>query len=1025
MYRRLAIATACLLLAAPGAPTADNPFGEEDCFPQEAYQTPDGQVDDAGVFSTDVTEFLDRLQELHDSPPADPDDTGMCVPGVGGPSLLSEMSQQEFLWPGDPLWGETDTESGEATIPESTPFQDLFSTQERMDTMREALSESQLLELLRGWPAPIPPYPANRTYDIKIVQVDTSEFPVINIQFKVFLYDTAPPSFAVYADEIVQDVQITEELLVAAESNSVSDFPANKFTFGARDGVDVCPGDVPVVMGIAMDASGSLAQRVKNELLPNAQAYVDWVMGTDSGTGLKINPDGNPLFDPPQQEFNQIAFFLFSTDVNERAPTQQDALPTGSFQGQTQGTQFQDRYNELKETTGSGASPIFQSMHAEMQRLAAHDAECGISKLLVSMTDFLDNQGGEDDLLEFANANDIFMANLLFGDPDLIDEYGGRETADRLAENDRGVVVQNANLDPRQAFYDLHMGAARTYCLRYVTPFPERWNDTVRVTMTLPPRENRWDESSARALYPLPIVVPEDTADVSVFFPISDLIYSRFATLGDKLEISGELELVDPYVGTTPPRPGNAGITPLVFETFTGTPSDPGPFFPPNPDVGAGLILGFANGDFKSFEAGTMDTWNEAFRVPTSPLADLASGALMPVSSGTHYAARVNLRHTDFTAGDCNITVGDAIVAVQDRTPPSVLVRLSPEQGQIPNELRIYERGTIADAETPAIDAHPWPLGPDEPTGPFDPSQAYDQHDTDPNTDYLSEKGAKSFGFGQKRARLRSTWMVASGDELVMVEDHDEDQMPWSEALFFDHEADPDLAPDYGEIPGTADEVADLPPFHGTTGGIRVPADVRVEIMVRARDNFAGLRNLGASYLASDEGANIWTNPLQGVSPGDPPPHARFDFDDPGIYMDDRTGEPYEYDYPGRNTAPPYLPVLTRTDMLGDPNRAGVCWWIESLLEHDRFAGGTSESERIDNIEFFQYPQSDTQEMDEDLDISQAMIPDSSGNSPAGIRRLQVWARDEHGNSTRFQIPIRIMGSDFKATAILTEGGRR
>jgi hypothetical protein len=1034
MFRRLAITTVLLLLGSAWGTAADNPFGEEDCFPQEAYVTPDTQdADLAGDFSDDMNEFLDRLQQLLDSPPDDPEATGICVPGVGGPILLSEESQQDFDWTATPLWGETDTESGEATVPESTPFQDLFSTQERLDSMREALTENQLLDLLRGWPAPLPPYPANRTYDIKILQIDTSEFPVINVQFRVFLYDTAPPSFAVYANEIIQDVQIHEELLVSGDTADVDDYPDNKFTYDAQDGVDACYPDKPVVMGIAMDASGSLAQRVKNELLPNAQAYVDWVMGTDSDTGLKINPDGDARFDPPTEDANRLAFFLFSTEVNERAPSNQDPAPTGNFQGRTEGPQFQSRYDELKETVGEGASPIFNSMRAEMERLAAHDADCGIAKILVSMTDFLDNQGGRDELVTLANANDIFMANLLFGDPEAIEEYGGREHADFLAQNDRGVVVQNANQDPRQAFYDLHMGAARTYCLRYRTPFPERWNDTVRVTMTLPARENRWDESTATGLYPLPIVVPEDTEMVKVFFPLSDFIYTRFANLGDQLGLDGELELKFPAEPTDrfpvidpnafPVRAvGPTGLIPLEFEGGT-----PGPFVAPNDVTGAGLLIGFADQGNTSLTADSLDKWDQAFRVPTSPLIDLASGEVSPVSSGIHYAARVNLSNTEFTEGDCAFTIGDAIVAVQDRTPPSVFVKLSPEQGQIPNLLHIYERGTAEDPNL-QVDADAWPLGPDE------PAQDYDQDDGIVENDVITEKGAKSFGFGGKRARLDLTWVVATGDEVAMFSDP-QDGIPWTKPLFFDHEADPDLIPEAGAIPDSPvdpnDEdlaaVSALPPFEPTGGGLLVPADVRVEVIVRARDNFAGLANISTGYRDSIDGQNVWVNPLEGVGDNEPPLHAKFDFNDPLIYLEDRSNEAYAFDYTGpRNVAPPYLPILTRSEMVSEPNRAGVCWWIESIVLPDRFRGGDTPNDRIDNVEFFQYAQSDDDEMSGNLDVAEKMgTQDENGQFPGSMRQLHVWARDEHGNSTRFEIPIRIMESDFKATAILNEGGRR
>lgn len=1020
MFRRLAIATlTCAMLAAPVS-------AEEGCLAEQLIQPPDSDPQVPGEHVPDVLAFLDTLEGLAEDPPdpdADPPHE-LCVPGTGGPIKINQTSTDSFSWP--PLdeteeifgFGGTEEEEGDTEIAEGTPFHQLYASAEHVASLRRELTHDQLMTLLSLWPAPPSPFDEILEYDIRVVNIDISAFPEVEIRFKVFQYDVAPPSFAneatMMGPTIYVEERIPDGLGDAPDGASVGDFREvpqyQDPSFRAQ-----CVEDVPVVMGIALDTSGSMSEYVQSVVLPNSQAYVNWIM--DFSSGEQIDTD----LSPPRETENAISFFAFSGGVNSdwpRAPGDghDGATASGNYSTRDDATAFQEEYDEMSDEVGSGSSPIFAAMLEELDRLAVHEVGCEPAKMLVTMSDFFDYPFSEDrkqQLIEGAKANQVFMANLLIGDPEFIDnppeEYqGGRPIADDLAAEGRGVVVQNAFENSRKAFFDLHMGAARSYCIRYTSRFPDRWNDRVEIRLVLPGplSGNRWAESAALAQYPLPVLVPEDTENVSLFIPVPETFYGRYGDLGMQLNIDGKLHLVNEREQA--PRRPVTPTTPLDLEFL---PHPVGPFSAPDSDLGtSGLIVGFANAPNTSLTPDSMTAFQRLFTVPTSPIPEDPGPGINPVTAGTHYVARFEVSKIGASAS-CAETV-TAIVAVQDRTPPAVFVRLRPSQGQEPSSIHIYEEGRAdedppdsSDSPTEGPDIDPWPLvGP-----PAEFWQDYDQDDGDGSNDLITYDGTKLGGHGQKRARILTEW-VGAGEEVFT-------KRFWSQPV------DPDAEPDPDEIPAPAEANQDLVPFEPTGGGIQVPADVRVEIIVRARDNYAGLDRLTEEFLAG-EGDQVWLDPA-GDELTDPPLHARFDSNSAEFQLQahDNFSSPRPElveDYPNQNTAPPYLPILTRTDLLDDPNRAGVCWWIESIARPDRFAGGESEADRIDNVGFFQYGQSDEQEQNEDLDVQEAML--TGANS---LRQLHVWARDEHGNSTRFEIPIRIMASDFNATAILNEGGRR
>jgi hypothetical protein len=1015
MYRRLLIAIlTCAIFSAPG-------LADEGCLAEQLIQAPDTDPQEPGEHVPEVLDFLTNLENMAADPPdpdADPPHE-LCVPGTGGPIKINQTSTDSFSWPSlDPDngifgFGGTEDEEGATEIPEGTSFHQLYASAEHVASLRDQLTHDQLMTLLSLWPAPPSPFDEILEYDIRIVNIDISNFPEVEIRFKVFQYDVAPPSFANEANSmgptILIEERIPEGLGDAQDGGSVSDFQEVS-TYADPRFEAQCVEDVPVVMGIALDTSGSMSEYVQSVVLPNSQAYVNWIM--DFNDGEQIDTD----LDPPRESENAISFFAFSGSADSdwpRAPGDGHDGPaqSGNFSNRGDRDAFQAEYDEMADEVGSGSSPIFAAMLEELDRLQAHGDDCEPSKMLVTMSDFFDYPYSDDReaaLIQGATEKQIFMANLLIGDPEFIDnppdDYkGGRPVANKLAEDGRGVVVQNAFENSRKAFFDLHMGAARSYCVRYTSRFPDRWNDRVEVRLVLPgpASGNRWAESFAGAQYPLPVVVPEDTPLVSVFIPVPEYFYGRYGELGMNLDIDGKLHLVN--ARDQAPRRPVVPNEPLELEFL---PHPIGPFSAPDSDLGtSGLIVGFANAPNTSLTPDSLAEFQRVFQAPTSPIPEEFTPGVNPVTEGTHFIARFEVSNNG-VPGTCVETV-EAIMAVQDRTPPAVFVRLRPSQGQEPSEIRIYENGRNSadeDGDNGTVDADPWPLADDG-----DPLNDYDQDDGAFENDRITYEGTNLRGHGQKRALIRTEW-IGAGEEVFT-------QRFWTEPL------DPAEEPDLDVIPDPAASNVDLVPFEPEDGGILVPADVRVEVIVRARDNYAGLNRLTDSYLAGD-GDLVWMNPA-GEEDTDPPLHAKFDANSPEFQMQDHENSSSPRpelveDYPGQNTAPPYLPVLTRTDMLDEPNRAGVCWWIESVARPDRFAGGVSESERIDNVGFFQYGQSDEQEENEDLDVQEAVL--GGANS---LRQLHVWARDEHGNSTRFEIPIRIMESDFKATAILNEGGRR
>lgn len=1013
MYRRLLLAAlTSALLVAPA-------FADDDCLAEQLIQAPDTDPQVPGEHVPQVIAFLDALAALADDPP-DPDDDPpheLCVPGTGGPIKITHTATNTFPWPTlDPDngiygFGGTVDEAGATSIDDGARFLELYGTPERVTSLREQLTHDQLMALLSLWPAPPSPFDEILEYDIRVVNIDISDFPWIEVRFKVFQYDVAPPSFANRADTMGPNIRIEERIPNVDEFEEVAEYDDPRFT-------PQCVEDVPVIMGIALDTSGSMADFVQTDVLPNSQAYVNWIMGF---SGEQIDT----TIDPPRETENAISFFAFSGDTDSawpRAPGDGHDAPagTGQFSTRTEKDAFQTEYDEMADEVGTGSSPIFAGMREELSRLIAHGATCEPTKMLVTMSDFFDypfDEGRKQELIDLAKVNQVFMANLLIGDPDTInnppEEYpGGRPIANDLAAEGRGVVIQNAFENARKAFFDLHMGAARSYCIRYKSRYPFRWNDRVELRLTLPgpASGNEWAESTASAQYPLPILVPEDTPLASIFIPVPEYFYGRFGDLGGELGIQGKLHLERELEGA--PARVVTPDSPLDLD-FAG--GGLGPFAAPASPYGtSGLIVGFANHGYTSLTPTSQESLDNALRVPTSRIPEDS-----PISEATHYVARLQVFKQPSGGGSipesCKETV-EAIVAVQDRTPPAVFVRLRPSQGQEPSTVQIYEHRRDpsdaldgGDVDRP-LDADPWPLA-----DAAEWWQDYDQNDGDGSNDQVTYEGTRIFGHGKKRALIRTAWAGAP------QQDHTEKfwaEPPTAEGEYPD--ADSDGFPD----PATANN--DVAAFEPTAGGIQVPADVRVEVIVRARDNFAGLSRLNPTYL-SGAGEKIWTDPgFEAADETDPPLHARFDPNAAEFQMEDHespdsTRGPGLVDlYPGRNVAPPYLPVLLRQELEADPTRAGVCWWIESVVKPDRFAGGDAVDERIDNVEFFQYGQSDTQEENEEPDVAEAVM--MGANS---LRKLHVWARDEHGNTTRFEIPIRIMASDFKATSIMSTGGRR
>jgi hypothetical protein len=372
-----------------------------------------------------------------------------------------------------------------------------------------------------------------------------------------------------------------------------------------------------------------------------------------------------------------------------------------------------------------------------------------------------------------------------------------------------------------------------------------------------------------------------------------------------------------------------------------------------DPDLGKGFWL-------RSSELG--EGWSRLFRVPTEYVRveggdPDAAPRLLDVS---RYELDVRIV-SGATEGLGKPYEGVPVITVQDRTPPHVFVRLHPGTGARPLRLVVREDGT---------DSDPRPLAAGIPEAPGG---------------RLDSAAVAPPGVGAKRALADVEW-VSPGGEAFEVQ-------VTGQRWAGDPAAPGELPPSaLVDPPGTAADRRVLDAPGHVVGGITVETGVRVLLEVFARDNFAVLDRVPT-------GDPVDGRAFLDPEPDDPagPIHARFDAG--------------RAEAQGPEVQPPFLPLVPRGELLADPRRVGVTWWIESADPQDRF-------DALEGIREFQYAA-------DDAVVQFELVAGGAPRPPIPLRRLEVLAQDGQGNTTRVTVPIFVVPAGFRVETISSETERQ
>lgn len=604
--------------------------------------------------------------------------------------------------------------------------------------------------------------PATSPYRIVIQEIDSTNFPKIELKFQVFLQDIDAQPW-----DVSQPIVIQEYI----ESN-------------LADAVDMeepylCETS-PVMMGVAIDVSGSVAG-VMNEIIEGVQQLFQEMQDfTQQNPGAKKDLG---------------AVYAFSSSQNGRYPD--PSAPEGYTD------QLQDLQQVVQDIRGGGASPIWVNMDKELTELLGYlPTDKDYKRVLATLTDGNNNvdEGAIDSLLTNAQRGGAQLFNLAYGSPNSPPLQG-------IADASGGAYMPGAEDNITKALTSLLASVRNTYCVRYSSPFGDRVNEPNTVTI---------DSGGTRdqAAYPLPFLIPEDTKNTTLFFPLTRWRYELLAA-GDPNNLPGVKAS-------------------MVLRTADASPVRWEPESPDHPDR-----------SYKSYEVAPGETrWvadtgadrygfeipipEEVLSIPTD-FVDIitppAPGEQL-ISMVQHYIVTAELVYSvDPTTGD-TAQAGRQYpsatrLSVQDRTPPHVYARFRPQDGGPGLELQVREAGTF-NMDTQLVDG----------TG-------------------LDDAAARQTGFGAKRARADYQWRDATG---AAVEDQAEDQL-WSDRDQFDPVQ---VLP--GTLPGEVSQV-----------GITVPEQQRMAIEVLARDNFAVV---GES--TAEEDRYVWEIDQTGERTG-VPLHAEFD----------------------------------------------------------------------------------------------------------------------------------------------------
>lgn len=736
------------------------------------------------------TELIERVAAFLEGRPSPFEVVDM--PGVGEiPGNIALT--RDFLLPDGLTWGSPP----EAVIPAGRLVIEIPP-----EAIRALTDDAQLEPLLQGILSPPAEVDADPAYSILVEGVDTRSFPEIRLRFRIVPKDIESPIFSPAALRAA-NFQLSETVL--GETRAVAELLGDP-------PLELCE-EAAIAIGIGIDTSCSV-QSVIDDLKAKSLLFAREVLNPARARSPK----------------DAISLFAFDGDGKSRAPSiawAEDGDPSTpafySVENQSPAA-FAD-FEGVDVGPPCDGSPIFESMLEEARRLVAYlpDDE-DIQRVLVVFADFRDTRALENlyALEELVAANDLLMVGLGFG---RVNEANIARVFDLDSETGSytaGGFIQNGSQDTLRALKAVYDGLGYTYCLRYRSPFPQAFNEIVDTELRII-EPGTGAVSKARARYALPLVVPEDLADVRLFLPLTDRQHAQ-ATERDDTVIRVAARFVPPTGladGLGPervlPDPLEVPVTALVDD----------------PDLGKGFWL-------RSAELG--EGWARLFRVPTEFVRVDGGGSegaprLLDVS---RYELDVRIV-SGATEGEGKPYEGVPVLTVQDRTPPHVQVRLSPATGARPRRLVVREDGP---------DADPSPLAAGIPAAPGG---------------RLDSAAVAPEGPGAKRARVELEWIDLGGAAFDAT-------LP-GQRWAGDPPAPGALPPALlADEPGTPGDRRVLAPPDFVAGGLTVEAGVRVGVEVLARDNFALLDRVPSGHPVDGRA-------FEPPDPDDPagPVHARFD----------------------------------------------------------------------------------------------------------------------------------------------------
>lgn len=612
---------------------------------------------------------------------------------------------------------------------------------------------------------------ATTPYRIVIQQVDSTNFPEIELKFQVFLQDINYPPW----DPDRDGIYIQEELASQAGQPLAA--------------IDMKPIELcetrPVMMGVAIDVSGSVAG-VMDQIIAGVQQLFQEMQDF-----AVANPNAKK---------DLGAVFAFSSDQHGRYPD------SGAAEKYTD--QLQDLQTVVQGIQGGGASPIWVNMNEELTQLLGHLPEDkDYKRVLATLTDGNNNVDDEaiNTLLSSAQKGGAQLFNLAYGQPN-----DGPLQA--IADSSGGAYLPGAENDITTALTSLLSSVRNTYCVRYTSPFGDRVNEPNTVTI---------DSGGTRdqAAYPLPFLIPEDTKNTTLFFPVTRWRYELIAAGNpDPAAMPGVVANLTLRTADADPvawQPPGFDMPDRAYKTYRVEAGETRWIAEPGPDEFSGRY---------GFEIPIADP---VLSIPTDfvdMLTPPQQGEQL-ISMVQHFLVTAELVYQDAASGG-TAQAGRQYpsatrLSVQDRTPPHVLARFRPQDGGPGLEVQVREVGTF-NQDTGLVDG----------SGPTDAS-------------------ARQPGFGAKRARTDFRWRDEDGRA---VSGEAPDQL-WSER-------DP-LDP-LKVLPGSL-------PAEVASVGVTVPEQQRMAIEVLARDNFAVV-----GQSTAEQERDVWQFDQVGERDG-VPLHAEFD----------------------------------------------------------------------------------------------------------------------------------------------------